>query len=102
MPPLLLDRLTYSKAFSHEGLDYLAVRAIHLELVKDLTAEECLLAFRRTVASKGKIAAFLKSEDGEIRVAQVKRHPLEIEHEVGIDMVDGEKRGRIMQQQREE
>ncbi|XP_047993810.1 uncharacterized protein LOC125232218 [Leguminivora glycinivorella] len=31
----------------------LVVRAIHLELVKDMTAEECLLAFRRFMATRG-------------------------------------------------
>lgn len=76
MPPLPPERVSYSRAFSYVGLDYLgplktqtddgtqtkrwiclftclAVRAVHLELVKDLTTEEFLLAFRRMVAARG-------------------------------------------------
>lgn len=78
MPPMAQlpsERVTYSKAFTHSGVDYfgpllvnvngtsvkrwvslytcLAVRAIHMEVVADLTAEECLLALRRFVASRG-------------------------------------------------
>ncbi|XP_063369404.1 uncharacterized protein LOC134657768 [Cydia amplana] len=73
LPP---ERVNYSPPFTFTGVDYfgpmyvtttngnrekrwvclftcLAVRAIHLELVKDLTAEECLLAVRRLVAARG-------------------------------------------------
>ncbi|XP_059056090.1 uncharacterized protein LOC131849969 [Achroia grisella] len=75
MAPLPPERVTYSEPFSYVGLDYfgpvlvdkngclekrwislytcLAVRAIHMELVKDLTAEECLLGLRRFVSSRG-------------------------------------------------
>ncbi|XP_061712795.1 uncharacterized protein LOC133521744 [Cydia pomonella] len=74
-PALPSERVNYSSPFTFTGLDYLgpvlvetntgrekrwiclmtclAVRAVHLELVKALTAEECLLAIRRFVAARG-------------------------------------------------
>lgn len=76
VPPLPAERVTRSSPFSQTGLDYLgplyvkdeslqetkvwiclftclAVRAIHLELVKDLSAEQFLLCLRRFVALYG-------------------------------------------------
>lgn len=73
-PPLPSERVKYSTRFTYTGIDYfgplfvdkaskkkrwvclftcLAVRAIHLEVVEDLSAEECLLAIRRFVAARG-------------------------------------------------
>ncbi|XP_073951889.1 uncharacterized protein [Choristoneura fumiferana] len=74
-PALPPERVTFSQPFTYTGIDYfgpmyvntqqgkkkrwiclftcLVVRAIHLEVVNDLTAQECLLALRRFVASKG-------------------------------------------------
>ncbi|XP_049866233.1 uncharacterized protein LOC126366932 [Pectinophora gossypiella] len=74
-PPLPAERVTYNTPFTYTGVDYfgplyvldssnnkvkrwvalftcLTVRAIHLEVVKDLTAEECLLAIRRFAAAR--------------------------------------------------
>ncbi|XP_073947156.1 uncharacterized protein [Choristoneura fumiferana] len=73
-PDLPNERVSYSAPFTYCGLDYfgplyvstpngkqkrwvalftcLAVRAIHLEIVNDLTAEECLLALRRFAATR--------------------------------------------------
>ncbi|XP_073959385.1 uncharacterized protein [Choristoneura fumiferana] len=73
-PALPAERVTYTTPFSYTGVDYfgplfvsspngkakrwialftcLTVRAIHLEVVNDLTAEECLLAIRRFSASR--------------------------------------------------
>ncbi|XP_048006827.1 uncharacterized protein LOC125242157 [Leguminivora glycinivorella] len=75
-PALPEERVNYSDPYTYTGLDYfgpvlvttnlqkekrwvclftcLAVRAVHMEIVKDLTAEECLLALRRFIASRGK------------------------------------------------
>lgn len=74
-PALPSERVNYSTPFTYTGIDYfgplfvattsgkekrwvclftcLAVRAIHLEVVENLTAEECLLAVRRFIASRG-------------------------------------------------
>lgn len=73
--PLPKERVTMSKPFTYTGIDYLgplfikaegemvkrwaclytclAVRAVHLEVVSNLTAEECLLAMRRFIATRG-------------------------------------------------
>lgn len=74
MPDLPTERVRLSLLFAFVGLDYfgplfvgngtkekrwvclftcLTIRAIHLEVVKDLSAEECLLAIRRLVAVRG-------------------------------------------------
>ncbi len=74
-PALPPERVNYTKPFTFVGVDYmgpllvnngngsskrwiclftcLAVRAIHLEVVQDLTAEEGLLALRRMISSRG-------------------------------------------------
>ncbi|XP_047986686.1 uncharacterized protein LOC125226671 [Leguminivora glycinivorella] len=75
-PALPPERVNYNTPFTYTGVDYLGplfvstqtgkekrwialftcltVRAIHLELVKDLSAEECLLALRRFIAARNK------------------------------------------------
>lgn len=75
MPDLPEERVKLSLPFAFTGLDYfgpllvndnmsqekrwvclftcLTVRAIHMEVVKDLSAEECTLAIRRFVAVRG-------------------------------------------------
>ncbi|MCG8078604.1 MAG: hypothetical protein JAY75_20500, partial [Candidatus Thiodiazotropha taylori] len=75
MPPLPKSRVTSSPPFIHTGLDYLgplyikspvekkkiwvclftclATRAIHLELVEDMSSGEFLLAFRRFISQRG-------------------------------------------------
>ncbi|XP_061724856.1 uncharacterized protein LOC133530807 [Cydia pomonella] len=75
-PALPAERANYSAPFTYTGMDYfgpilvmengqmikrwiclytcLAVRAIHMEVVKDLTAEECLLAMRRFISTRGR------------------------------------------------
>ena len=75
MAPLPGTRITEATAFTRTGLDYLGpmatktvdgqmkvwvclftcmvTRAIHLELLQDMSAEEFLLAFRRFVAQRG-------------------------------------------------
>lgn len=74
-PALAPERVKYSPPFTYTEVHYfgpmitftpygsskrwiclftcLAVRAVHMELVNDLTAEECVLAFRRFIASRG-------------------------------------------------
>ncbi|XP_026324401.1 uncharacterized protein LOC113233490 [Hyposmocoma kahamanoa] len=74
-PALPVERVKYSSPFTYTGVDYfgpmhvetsngkekrwiclftcLVVRAIHLEVVQDMRAEEFLLALRRFVASRG-------------------------------------------------
>jgi len=75
MPPLPKSRVSESKPFTVTGLDYLGpvyikthqdspkvwiclftctvTRAVHLEIVNDMTSEEFLLAFRRFIAQHG-------------------------------------------------
>lgn len=74
-PALPPERVNYSSPFTFTGIDYLghifvkntngtekrwiclftclAVRAVHLEIVKDLSAEEGLLALRRFISTRG-------------------------------------------------
>ncbi|XP_063385528.1 uncharacterized protein LOC134671600 [Cydia fagiglandana] len=74
-PALPVERANYSKPFTYTGIDYfgpvyvdtengqqkrwiclmtcLAVRAIHMEVVKNLTADECIMALRRFMATRG-------------------------------------------------
>ncbi|XP_052764084.1 uncharacterized protein LOC128206005 [Mya arenaria] len=75
MPPLPKSRVTSAQPFTNTGLDYLGplyiksaaekkkiwvclftclvTRAIHLEVVQDMSSEEFLLSFRRFVALRG-------------------------------------------------
>ena len=77
MAPRPKSKVTESPAFKNTGLDYfgplyikqhkerkkacvsiftcITVRAIHLELVEDMTSEQFLLALRRFVARRGKL-----------------------------------------------
>ncbi|XP_063369415.1 uncharacterized protein LOC134657457 [Cydia amplana] len=74
-PALPAERANYSTPFTYTGIDYfgpvyvdtengqqkrwiclmtcLAVRAIHMEVVKNLTTDECLMALRRFMATRG-------------------------------------------------
>ncbi|XP_061728903.1 uncharacterized protein LOC133533851 [Cydia pomonella] len=74
-PALPVERVKYTTSFAYTGVDYfgpmivrtenglkkrwiclftcLVIRAIHLEVVKDLTTNECLMAFRRFIATRG-------------------------------------------------
>ncbi|XP_063535382.1 uncharacterized protein LOC134745317 [Cydia strobilella] len=74
-PALPPERVKYETPFTYVGMDYfgpmvvksdksqekrwvclftcLVVRAIHLEIVKDMSTDECSLAFRRFVAARG-------------------------------------------------
>ncbi|XP_047995284.1 uncharacterized protein LOC125233345 [Leguminivora glycinivorella] len=74
-PALPPERINYETPFTYVGVDYfgpmfvkmgnnkekrwiclltcLVVRAIHLEVVKDMSTEECALAFRRFIADRG-------------------------------------------------
>lgn len=74
-PALPAERVNYSSPFTFTGIDYLgpilvkseaktekrwiclftclAVRAIHLEVVKDITAEEGIMALRRMMSTRG-------------------------------------------------
>ncbi|XP_048002611.1 uncharacterized protein LOC125239152 [Leguminivora glycinivorella] len=74
-PALPAERANYSTPFTYTGIDYfgpvfidtengqqkrwvclmtcLAVRAIHLEVIKNLTADECIMALRRFISTRG-------------------------------------------------
>lgn len=74
-PALPAERVNYSTPFTYTGIDYfghvyvdtkngqqkrwvclftcLAVRAIHMEVVQDLTADECIMALRRFTSARG-------------------------------------------------
>ncbi|XP_026331550.1 uncharacterized protein LOC113238917, partial [Hyposmocoma kahamanoa] len=137
LPPtsdLPAERVNLSAPFTYTGMDYfgplyiigeigkekrwvclltcLAVRAIHMEIVKDLTADECLLGLRRFVANRGKpvvimtdnatlfkltaevvsdtikwkvgkIISLTRGADGECRIAKVKVGNSEYTRSVG-------------------
>ncbi|XP_073955010.1 uncharacterized protein [Choristoneura fumiferana] len=85
-PALPPERVNYSSPFTYTGLDYLgpvlvntengiqkrwiclytclAVRAIHLEVVQNMTAEETLLALRRMISTRG-IPAVITSDNAQ-------------------------------------
>lgn len=89
MPPLPKERVRYSAPFTFTGLDYfgpltvtegslekrwiclftcLAVRAIHMEVVNDLSAEECVLAIRRFVAVRGMPQAIISDNATQFKL----------------------------------
>lgn len=72
MPSLPSERVSYNPPFTHTGIDYLgplyttngdkrwvclytclSIRAVHLEVVYNLSTEECSLALRRFIATRG-------------------------------------------------
>lgn len=85
-PTLPFERVNYSSPFTYTGVDYmgpllinngdgnskrwiclftcLVVRAIHLEVVQDLTAEEGLLALRRMISARG-IPSLVTSDNAQ-------------------------------------
>jgi len=87
------QKLTRSLPFQHTGLDYFGplyikksngekqkvwvclftcfvVRAIHLEIVDDLTAEQFLLALRRFIARRGKPVKITSDNAGQFKLAK--------------------------------
>lgn len=85
-PALPAERVNYSAPFTYVGVDYmgpllvksdnrmqkrwiclftcLVVRAVHLEIVNDLTAEEGLLSIRRMIATRG-IPTLITSDNAQ-------------------------------------
>jgi len=93
MSPWPKEKLTRSLPFQHTGLDYfgplyikksngekqkvwvclftcVVVRAIHLEIVDDLTAEQFLLALRRFIARRGKPVKITSDNAGQFKLAK--------------------------------
>lgn len=89
MPDLPEERVKLSQPFAFTGLDYfgpllvdevnkekrwvclftcLTVRAIHMEVVKDLSAEECVLAIRRFVAVRGLPKLFVSDNASQFKL----------------------------------
>ena len=95
--PLPEDRVTYSRPFSVCGIDYAGplqvrvansrakvwialfvcgvTRAVHLELVRSLSTDDFLLAFRRFVARRG-CPAKMRSDNATVFVAGAKVHSI--------------------------
>ena len=91
MPPLPTHRVTPSPPFSHSGVDYfgplfikskdatkkvwvclytcLATRAIHLELMSDMSTEQFLLGFRRFVSQRGNIKELISDNASHFKLA---------------------------------
>ena len=92
MSPWPRKKVAKSAPFAYTGLDYfgplyiqagsskkkvwvclftcVTVRAIHLELVKDLTAEQFLLALRRFIARRGKPAQLILDNAPQFKLAK--------------------------------
>ena len=92
MPPWPSKRVTASPPFTFTGLDYfgplytredgaifkrwiclftcLSIRAIHLEVVNDLSADQFLLSFRRFVARRGKPAEVVSDNAKQFKLAK--------------------------------
>jgi hypothetical protein len=89
MPPLPTIRVSPSAPFTYVGLDYLGplyiknnqkvwvclytclvVRAIHLELLPDLSARQFLLGFRRMVAKHGKPKTIISDNAKQFKLAK--------------------------------
>lgn len=89
-PALPPERVKYTSAYTYVGVDYfgpmfirtengqrkrwiclftcLVIRAIHLEVVKNLTTDECLMAFRRFIASRGTPSLILSDNAPQFRL----------------------------------
>ena len=92
MSPWPRRNVAQSAPFSYTGLDYfdpiyiqaesskekvwvrfftcVTVRAIHLELVKDMTAEQFLLALRRFIARRGKPTQIILDNAPQFKLAK--------------------------------
>ncbi|XP_070543723.1 uncharacterized protein [Ptychodera flava] len=92
MAPLPRKRVTQSPPFTYTGLDYfgplfiketsgtkkvwiclytcLAVRAIHLELIKDMSAEQFLLCLRRFIARRGTPEQIISDNAPQFKLAK--------------------------------
>jgi hypothetical protein len=89
--PLPPSRVQKALPFSRVGLDYfgplsiktkdgpkkvwvclftcLLIRAIHLELVQDMSTEEFLLGFKRFISQKGTPAEIISDNDSQFKAA---------------------------------
>ena len=95
MPPMPWpkNKLTQSAPFKHTGLDYfgplyvilqnrerkkvwvclftcIVVRAVHLEIVDDLTAEEFLLPLRKFIASRGNPSEIISDNAAQFKLSK--------------------------------
>ncbi|VDI75139.1 Hypothetical predicted protein [Mytilus galloprovincialis] len=88
MPPLPKKRVNESDPFTYTGVDYffvksdtgskkvwvclytcLVVRAIHMELMQDMSAEEFLLGFRRFIARWGNPKQIISDNGSQFKLA---------------------------------
>ena len=91
MPPIPTDRVSTSAPFTYAGVDYfgplftkkrtetqkvwvclytcLVTRAIHLELMYDMTTQQFLLGFRRFVACHGKPNRIISDNAAQFKLA---------------------------------
>ena len=91
MPPLPTKRVSQSSPFSHSGVDYfgplfvksryenkkvwvclytcLVTRAVHLELMSDMSTEQFLLGFRRFVARHGTPKEIISDNASQFKLA---------------------------------
>ena len=97
MPPYQEKRVTASKPFTYTGLDYLgplyikeasnskmwfclftclSVRATHLEVVADMSAEQFMMCLRRFIARKGKPNEIICDNAPQMKVTQKAVHKL--------------------------
>lgn len=89
-PALPEERVNYTHSFAYTGVDYfgpmvvqtenglkkrwiclftcLVIRAIHLEVVRDLTTNECLMAFKRFIATRGTPTLILTDNASQFRL----------------------------------
>lgn len=89
-PALPVERVNFTHSFAYTGADYfgpmvvqtenglkkrwiclftcLVIRAIHLEVVKDLTTNECLMAFKRFIATRGIPTLILTDNASQFRL----------------------------------
>ena len=93
MSPWPKNKLTQSAPFKHTGLDYfgplyvksqnrekkkvwvclftcVVERAVHLEIVDDLTAEEFLLALRRVIARRGNPSKIISDNAAQFKLSK--------------------------------